>query len=58
MVDGRASLDAGRFTLFAYGQNLLDTFQVIGWTGSRDNSFVHVEVTDAREMGVGLQARF
>jgi outer membrane receptor protein involved in Fe transport len=58
MADARAAWDTRRFTLFAYVQNVFDTFQVIGWAGPRDNPDVHVGVTDPREMGFGIEARF
>jgi iron complex outermembrane receptor protein len=58
MVDTRASLDVNRFTIFAYAQNLFDTFKVIGWNGPRDDPFLEVGLTDPREIGVGLDARF
>ena len=58
MVDARASLDIKRFTIFAYAQNLLDTFKVIGWAGPRDDPFIEVGLTDPRQIGLGLDARF
>jgi iron complex outermembrane receptor protein len=58
MVDARASWDARRVTVFAYAQNLFDTFHVIGWAGPRDDPDVEVELADPREIGVGLEARF
>jgi outer membrane receptor protein involved in Fe transport len=58
MVDARAGVDVNRFTFFAYAQNLFDTFKVIGWNGPRDDPFLEVGLTDPREIGVGLDARF
>jgi iron complex outermembrane receptor protein len=58
MVDGRATWDTGRFTVFVYAQNLLNTFHVIGWAGPRDEPDAEVELADPREIGVGLQAKF
>jgi len=58
MADARASWAVRRFTIFAYAQNLLNTFRVIGWAGPRNNRIVEVELTDPREVGVGIQARF
>jgi outer membrane receptor protein involved in Fe transport len=58
MVDARASWDGPRFTVFAYAQNVFDTFHVIGWGGPRDDPDVQVGLTDPREVGIGLEARF
>ena len=58
MVDARASWDSRRFTIFGYAQNLLDNFHVLGWSGPRDDPDVQVGVTEPREIGVGVEARF
>lgn len=58
MADARASWDSRRFTVFAYVQNLFDTFQILGWAGPRNIPGFELEVTDPREMGVGVEARF
>jgi len=58
MADARASWENRRFTVFAYAQNLFDTFQIIGWSGPRNIPNLPVELTDPREVGVGVEARF
>ena len=58
MVDGRVSWDTRRFTLFGYAQNLFNTFRVLGYSGPTDDPEVEVGLTDPREIGIGLQARF
>jgi len=58
IVDARASWDARRFTVFAYAQNLFDTFHVIGFAGPRDDPEAEVELADPREVGIGIEARF
>ena len=58
MVDGRVSWDSRHFTLFGYAQNLFNTFRVLGYSGPDEGPEVEVGLTDPREMGVGLQARF
>jgi outer membrane receptor protein involved in Fe transport len=58
MVDGRVSWDTSHFTLFGYAQNLFNTFRVLGYSGPEDAPGVEVGLTDPREIGVGLQARF
>ena len=58
IADARASWDSPRFTVFAYAQNLFDTFQIIGWSGPRNIPGLEVEVTDPRELGIGVEARF
>jgi outer membrane receptor protein involved in Fe transport len=58
MVNARVSWDSGRVTLFGYAQNLFDTFRVLGYTGPRDDPSAETGLTDPREVGVGLQARF
>ena len=57
-VNARVSWDAGRFTLFSYAQNLFDTFRVIAYSGPRDAPGLEVGLTDPREIGAGLKARF
>jgi iron complex outermembrane recepter protein len=58
MVDARASWNARRFTVFGYAQNLFNTFRVLGYSGPENGPEVEVGLTDPREIGVGLQARF
>jgi outer membrane receptor protein involved in Fe transport len=58
MADARASWQAGRFTIFAYAQNVFDKFHITGWSGSRDDPDVEVTTNDPREIGVGLETRF
>jgi outer membrane receptor protein involved in Fe transport len=58
MVNGRVSWDARHFTLFGYAQNLFDTMRVIAYSGPTDVPGLEVGLTDPREIGVGLQARF
>jgi outer membrane receptor protein involved in Fe transport len=58
MVDARVGWQSGRLTIFGYAQNLFDKFAVIGFSGPRDDPDVEVGVTDPRELGVGMEARF
>jgi len=58
IADARIAWDVRRVTLFAYAQNLFNTFRVIGWAGPRSDPSVQVQLTDPREMGVGIDARF
>ena len=58
IADARIAWDVRRVTLFAYAQNLFNTFRVIGWAGPRTDPFAQVELTDPREIGVGIDARF
>ena len=58
MVDARVSWSTGRYTVFGYAQNVFDTLKVLGWTGPRNLPFVEVGLTDPRELGVGIDARF
>jgi outer membrane receptor protein involved in Fe transport len=58
IVDGRASWTVHRVTLFAYGRNLFDTFETIGYAGPRNDPFLEAELTDPREVGIGIDARF
>lgn len=58
IADGRASLDTKRFSLFVYGQNLFNTFRIIGWSGPTNIPDLNAELTDPREIGVGIEARF
>lgn len=58
IVDGRASWGIGKVSLFGYARNIFNTFQVIGYAGPRDAPFVEVELTDPREVGGGIEARF
>jgi outer membrane receptor protein involved in Fe transport len=58
IVDARAAWDIRRLTVFAYAQNLFNTFEVIGWAGPRDDPDLEVGLTDPREIGVGVEARF
>jgi outer membrane receptor protein involved in Fe transport len=57
-VDARAGWDAGRFRLFAYAQNLFNTFRVLAFTGPRDDPEVHAGLIEPREVGVGVEGRF
>ena len=52
-VDGKASWDAGKFNLFAYGRNLLDDFHLTYLFGPSLGT-----AGDPREVGIGLEARF
>jgi hypothetical protein len=45
-------------TVFAYGQNLLNTFHITGWSDARDVPDVKVSTNDPREIGFGIEARF
>jgi iron complex outermembrane recepter protein len=58
IVDARASWETRGFTIFAYAQNLLDTFHVVGWGGPHDDPDIEVELAEPREVGIGLEARF
>jgi len=58
MADARVSWDTRHFTLFGYAQNLFNTFRVLGYSGPTDDPGVEVGLTDPREIGVGIQARF
>ena len=58
IADARIGWDARRVTLFAYAQNLFNTFQILGWAGPRDDPFLEVGLTEPREVGVGAEARF
>ena len=58
MVDARVSWDRPRFTLFGYAQNLFNTFRVLGYSGPEDAPGVEVGLTDPREIGAGVEARF
>jgi hypothetical protein len=58
MVDARVSWQAGPFTMFGYAHNLTKTFRVLAYTGPRDDPSAEVGLTDPRELGVGLEARF
>jgi len=58
IADARASWGNQRLTAFAYVQNLFDTFRIIGWSGPRNIPGLAVEITDPREIGVGVEARF
>jgi outer membrane receptor protein involved in Fe transport len=57
-VNARASWERGRLTVFAYAQNLFDSFHVSGWNGPHDNPDVEVTTNDPREVGIGVEARF
>ena len=57
-VDGRATWDVGRFTIFAYAQNVLDKFHITGWSDVRSKPDVEVSTNDPREIGVGVEAHF
>ena len=58
VVDARASWEGRRFTWFAYAQNLLNEFHVVGWGGAHDDPDVDVELTEPRELGAGVEVRF
>jgi len=58
ILDARASWQSGRFTLFAYAQNVLNAFHVVRWSGLHDRPDVDVELTDPRELGAGVDVRF
>lgn len=58
MVDGRANLYARRFTVFVYAQNIFNTLRILGWAGPLSEPFLQSELTDPRELGAGLEARF
>jgi len=58
MVDARVSWQTGPFTLFGYAQNLSNTFRVLAYSGPRDDPSAEVGLTDPREVGVGVKARF
>jgi outer membrane receptor protein involved in Fe transport len=58
IVDARASWQTGRFTLFAYAQNLLDQFRVTVWFDPPGTPNGEVGTNDPREIGVGIEARF
>jgi outer membrane receptor protein involved in Fe transport len=58
ILDARASLRAGRFTIFAYAQNLFDKFHITSWSDLRSDPNVEVTTNDPRELGVGVDARF
>jgi outer membrane receptor protein involved in Fe transport len=57
-VDARASWESGRFTVFAYAQNLFDEFHITGWGGPHDDPDVIVGLSEPRELGAGVEARF
>ena len=57
-VDARASWNAGRFTIFAYAQNVFNKFHITGWSDLRDSPDVEVSTNDPREIGMGIDARF
>lgn len=56
--DARANWNAGRFTLFAYAQNVFDKFHITGWSSLRSDPDVEVSTNDPREIGAGIEARF
>lgn len=58
MVDARVSWELRSVTLFGYAHNLLNTLQVLGYSGRRDDPAAEVELTDPREIGIGVQVRF
>ena len=58
IVDARVSWDTGRVTLFGYAQNLFDKFHIVGWDGPHDDPNTQGDLTDPREIGLGLEARF
>ncbi|WP_028969430.1 TonB-dependent receptor [Sphingomonas sp. URHD0057] len=58
IVDARASWDARRFTMFAYAQNLFNKFHIVGLDGPLDGPDTQVDLTDPREVGLGLESRF
>jgi iron complex outermembrane receptor protein len=57
-VDARASWEIGRFTIFAYAQNIFDRFHITSWSAPRDFPNVEVTTNDPREIGVGVETRF
>ncbi len=58
IVDARVSWQRGRVTVFGYAQNLLDKFHMVAWDGSPGDPDTDVELTDPRELGIGVEARF
>lgn len=52
-IDARAAYDVGRFTLFAYAHNLLDSLQLLYRYDAN-----YAELEDPRVVGIGLDARF
>jgi len=58
MVDARVSWQTGRFTLFGYAHNLSNTFRILAYSGPPDDPAVDAGLTDPREIGVGVEARF
>jgi outer membrane receptor protein involved in Fe transport len=58
IADARASWGNRRLTVFGYVQNLFNTFQIIGWAGPRDIPDLQLEITDPREIGIGIEKRF
>lgn len=58
MSNARVSWETRRFTLFGYAQNLFNRLQVLGYSGPRDDPAAEVGLTDPREIGMGVQARF
>ena len=58
MADARVSWTAPKLTIFAYAQNLFNTFQVIGYSGPRNDPEAEVGLTDPRQIGVGVESRF
>jgi iron complex outermembrane receptor protein len=58
MVNARLSWNSRNFTLFGYAQNLFDRLQILGYAGPPDDPVAEVGLTDPREIGIGLQARY
>jgi outer membrane receptor protein involved in Fe transport len=58
MVNARLSWNRRNFTLFGYAQNLFDRLQILGYAGPPDDPVAEVGLTDPREIGIGLQARY
>lgn len=57
-LDARAAWQMGRFSIFAYAQNIFDKFHITGWSGLRSDPDVEVSTNDPREIGVGVETRF
>jgi outer membrane receptor protein involved in Fe transport len=53
-IDARMSYDLGRFTLFAYAHNVLDSLHIL----YRYIPLEYSELEDPRIMGAGVEARF
>lgn len=54
----RATWQIGRFSIFAYAQNVFDKFHITGWSDDRSSPDVEVTTNDPREIGIGMEASF